>query len=119
MLFSERMGITSPKSVIQLASMDDDLRNGLWNSFCNFYIYKISGDFPIGTLLNVSRYSNEHSEQIAMDRLLNSLWENLLKKPFDEIRHSNWITIRNQLKEIFFNYAWYEVYNILEYVVCN
>ncbi|MBE9594508.1 MAG: hypothetical protein IMF19_13640, partial [Proteobacteria bacterium] len=31
MLFSQRKGITPVKSVLQTDSMDEDLRNGLWN----------------------------------------------------------------------------------------
>src|ERR1700688_3763544 len=31
--FSERTGVKPPKTVLQLDSMDDDLRNGLWNAF--------------------------------------------------------------------------------------
>jgi hypothetical protein len=115
MLFSERQGITPPKSVIQINSMDDDLRNGLWNSFCLFYLHKIPGDFGIGSLLNVTRFDNAHSEHVAMDRLVNSLWENLFKKPYDEIRYQPWHKIRNQLRETFFSSEWYEVYNFLEF----
>jgi hypothetical protein len=45
MLFSERIGITSPKSLIQKDFMDDDLRNGLWNSFYDSYVDKIQMHF--------------------------------------------------------------------------
>lgn len=36
--FSERFGFKAPKEEFQVDSMDDDLRNSLWNEFTlNFY----------------------------------------------------------------------------------
>ena len=42
MRFSQRMGITSIRSIIQVDSMDDALRNGLWNCVIERYLYPIS-----------------------------------------------------------------------------
>jgi len=36
--FSDREGITKPKVEIQIASMDKDLRNCLWNAIYQFYL---------------------------------------------------------------------------------
>jgi hypothetical protein len=35
--FSERAGITKPKTLIQVASMDVNLRNSLWNMLEEYY----------------------------------------------------------------------------------
>ena len=37
MLFSQKHGYKPVKSVIQLTSIDDDLRNGLWNALDVYY----------------------------------------------------------------------------------
>jgi hypothetical protein len=36
-LFSQRKGIKPVKSVMQVDSMDSELRNGLWNALIIFY----------------------------------------------------------------------------------
>ena len=41
MKFSERIGIT-PSKAIQLKSMDDDLRNGLWNVVFEYFLEDIA-----------------------------------------------------------------------------
>ena len=35
--FSDRIGITKPRDSIQIESMDDALKNGLWNILCKYY----------------------------------------------------------------------------------
>jgi hypothetical protein len=42
----ERLGITPPERLIQLKSMDEALRNGLWNSLYLFYFDKVKVAFP-------------------------------------------------------------------------
>jgi len=37
MQFSERLGFKQPKGIIQIDSMDDELRNSLWNALSIFY----------------------------------------------------------------------------------
>jgi hypothetical protein len=32
--FSDRIGITQPRTILQVEAMDDELRNGLWQA-CN------------------------------------------------------------------------------------
>jgi len=36
-LFPQRKGIKPGKNVVQVDSMDDELRNGLWNGLTAFY----------------------------------------------------------------------------------
>jgi hypothetical protein len=43
-LFSQRKGLKPVKSVMQVDSMDDDLRNGLWNALVLHYLN------PLGSL---------------------------------------------------------------------
>jgi hypothetical protein len=43
-LFSQRKGLKPVKSVMQVDSMDDDLRNGLWNALTVYYWSKVESD---------------------------------------------------------------------------
>jgi hypothetical protein len=111
----KRLGITPPKRVIQLSSMDEALRNGLWNNLYLFYFDKFRGTFAIGELINSN--DKQYSEAIALDRLVKSLWIDFFKKPYDNIRHNDWIKIRSIIRSIFFEYEWHDVYIFLEYIV--
>ncbi|MCT4573050.1 hypothetical protein N3930_38350, partial [Bacillus thuringiensis] len=46
MRFSERMGFTPVKELIQVDSMDDDLRVGLWNTFNSVIIDSYTARVP-------------------------------------------------------------------------
>jgi hypothetical protein len=98
MLFSQRNGITPVKSVLQTDSMDDDLRNGLWNVLFSFYW----------------RYSEEW-ESGNIDTIFKSLWHSYFKWPLDTLLDKRLKTIR----EYFFNSEWYEVYDFIEFVAQN
>ncbi len=101
MLFSERMGITSPKSMIQLDSMDEALKNSLWNNLCLFYFDKIRAGFSIGQMVDMDRTSGQYVEEIAIARFVKSLWLNFFKKPFDVIREKRWSAIRDGIRSYF------------------
>ena len=45
MSFSDRIGITKPKSVLQIETMDDELRNGLWQACSESYFNNQDGDY--------------------------------------------------------------------------
>ncbi|WP_414709878.1 AbiJ-NTD4 domain-containing protein [Puia sp.] len=71
--FSERIGKREPRSAIQLSSMDDKLRNSLWNVL-NFYIFE-----PL---------LKEDSQTLTYSRfkdLFQSIWFNFFKEPIDQI----------------------------------
>ena len=63
--FSQRKGIKPIKSIIQIDSMDDDLRNSLWNALQVFYW---AGD-PYRV-----------AEQPWLELLLHFLWTDFFKK---------------------------------------
>lgn len=52
-LFSQREGIKPVKSVIQVDTMDKDLRNGLWNALTMFYWEQVKEEYiPINKKIN-------------------------------------------------------------------
>lgn len=100
MKFSERNGIVKAKESIQIDYMDDDLRNGLWNSFQMFYLDQIDAEWI------------NHTEYYDFFR---SLWHNFYKEPLDTL--DNWYeSTRQVVKKSFFSASWYEVYDFIEYI---
>ena len=72
-LFSQRKGIKPVKSVIQVDSMDTELRNGLWNALTIFYWDQIEAPY-----LWISNY-----KKIGI--LFEKLWHSYFKKTIDTL----------------------------------
>lgn len=94
--FSERIGAKSMPRQIQIESMDDALRNTLWNAF-------------------LDRFSEEHGDSA---RIANTLAQYLFKIPTDEVPESE-RNARHWFRERFFKAEWYDVYDMVEFVVHN
>lgn len=103
-LFSQRKGLKPVKSVIQIDSMDSDLRNGLWNSLVIFYWDQVKGDW-------LPNYTN-------VNLLLKILWLDYFKKPIDTIKNY-WEYTYEEIRKYFFNCPWYEVYDFIEFIANN
>jgi len=102
MKFSERMGYTKPKEVIQYEYIDKDLQNGLWNILISFYI--------------PSKYSNYYFSQIPQQYtdLYKSIWIHSLKNRLDEFPSLQSL-FKKHIESIFYgNTNWYELYDLLE-----
>ncbi len=99
MRFSQRMGITAVSKVIQRESMDDDLRNTLW-SLVKIYF------------LDENQYLSHFTT------FMKDTWFSYLKLPIDTLSDDpeNFV---EKIREYFFHVDWYEVYNLLEFVVSN
>lgn len=104
-LFSERMGYTEPRTVIQTESMDDHLRTALWNLFYStFLIPFLKEDFyPRG-------------EEFGRTFIL--IWTNLFRGKLDEAPKFASICA-DSLKEVFFGIKWFQVYDFLEFIIKN
>lgn len=107
-LFSEREGYRPVKSVVQFESMDDDLRNRLWNNLDRFYWRSVKTD---------SYYRFEKLDP-EMSTLVRRLWHDLFKKPVDTINDS-WQTVRANLRDYYFGCRWNEAYDFIEFVAGN
>jgi hypothetical protein len=100
MTFSDRQGITKPKHVLQADSIDDDLRNGLWEACCEFYIRDF--DRTGGAVGPIFR------------AILKELYVDHFKITSDNIEYLASSEIIKQ-KELFFGCNWYDVYNYVEF----
>ncbi len=90
--FSERIGILSQPDTIQMDGMSEALRNSLWNLLLKFYDYK------------------------QVRKLYLFLTEHFFKKPIDEVPFEGGKCSR-LLKSAFFKMEWYEVYDLIEFIV--
>ena len=93
--FSERYGYTQPKQ-IQRESMDEDLRNSLWNMFIKEFQYEL-------------------------ENFTDLTWRVFLKKPADELpKTGNWTSNKHidvkLLKKILLDYEWYKVLDFLQFI---
>lgn len=105
MKFSDRIGITQVKNTIQLESMDVDLRNGLWNCLKLGFIDRMDNTYDVVKLSPLKGFIGE-------------LWFSYFKEPVDNIPYSI-SRVQEIIKERFFKYQWYEVYNFIEFVIEN
>lgn len=102
-LFSQRKGLKSVSEIIQLDSMNSDLRNSLWNA------------------LDVSLWSSrgylwtQHGSP-GIEPLSKELWFNYFKQPIDSRPDRN-NKILEEIRNYFFGCEWFEVYDFLEFVI--
>ena len=93
--FSERFGFKAPKEEFQVDSMDDDLRNSLWNEVTlNFY---------------------EPDKEFFL-RLARVLWAKFFKYRLDELSVRLLYQTYNRIKSEFFKLDWDEVYDFIEFI---
>jgi hypothetical protein len=103
--FSERIGVKPPKTVLQLNSMDDDLRNGLWN-VCMTPV--LENGLPRSGFLE--------STPPAVAAFITRLWVEGLGQPFDEIPLTTRDTI-TKIRNRCFKAGWAGMYDFVEFVV--
>jgi hypothetical protein len=91
--FSQRIGVKPIKAVLQLDSMDDDLRNGLWNRFT----------------VHVERL-----EAVGRKKFFRRLWLWHYKQPIDQMPDYSGDRM-TELRERYFRWNWSEVYDFIEF----
>jgi hypothetical protein len=101
--FSERTGLKAVKSVLQKDSMDDALRNRLWN---------IVTTSLWNQLLTRDWYGSEG------DEFFQRLWHFHYGQPMDE-RPDNLHDAVFDVRKRYFKWAWNEVYDFIEFVALN
>lgn len=105
-LFSQRRGLKPIKEVIQLDSMDADLRNGLWDALTLHY-------WPSGSS-QVYRLPDDQNLLSQCQRL----WHRYFKIPMDTIPRM-WSDAYSGIRGYFFDCEWYEVYDFVEFIANN
>jgi hypothetical protein len=94
MRFSERQGFKNYNDFIQTESMNESLRNSIWNTILTTYY-----NAHIENCVNIIAY---HFRKTALDEL-----------PNDDYDKRDW------LKKYFYDLNWYEVYDLIEFLVSN
>jgi len=100
MRFSERAGLKPTKNIIQMDSMDDDLKNSLWN-ILDIFFWKNNKD---------SQYLYGTTEELLKD-----LWLNLFKWPLDTL-NLRWSNTYQKIRDLYFDFKWWEVYDFIEFI---
>ena len=110
MRFSERYGYKPVRKAFQIESMDDGLRNGLWNILLLLCWGDVVSDSYGASLRDDG---NE-----GLKKLCDRLWYRYFKRPLDEL-DNDWRKVFSHLREYFFSCNWYEVYDFIEFVAQN
>src|SRR5438876_12068978 len=86
MLFSQRKGLKPIKSIIQVDSLDKDLRNGLW------------------TAVTIWQRGLQETHPEQFQSLMAKFWLSYYKEPLDTLRDGNYVF--HQLRNEFFDGEW-------------
>ena len=105
--FSQRHGYKPIKDVIQIESIDQDLRTGLWNAI-DFFYWHIGKPYEL--------MSSSYNEELSV--LFDLLWLDYFKQPLDTIPERPYIA-EKQIRDYFFDCRWSEVYDIVEFIANN
>ena len=103
MRFSQRQGHKPVKQAIQSESMDDALKNSLWNALQTVIWDSHQSSTP---------YS--YTKHSSLYEILKLYWRDYFKSPTDEIPKSFPDAIR-EVRSYFFGCPWYEVYDFIEF----
>jgi len=96
------------RTQIQLESMDESLRNNLWDALCLFYWNDVY-DMPGASWLSYHK---------DMRTLFHALWHRHFAKPLDTLS-SSWSQTYHEMREYFFQCSWNEAYDFVEFVAAN
>ena len=113
MSFSERYGYKPVREIIQIDSMDDHIRNGLW-SLLKVYCWDDARESS-GIYRHTFITDNINTNLYHLSR---KLWFNYFKRPLDNL-DKDWSKVLSQLRDYFFKSEWFEVYDFLEFVANN
>ena len=94
--FSERKGLKKIRTEIQVDSLDETLRNLLWNVLRKYYWKRPVDHYPF----------------------LEVLWNSYFKRPTDRLK-GRWKEDYSQINDYFFSCEWFEVYDFIEFMANN
>ena len=104
--FSERHGLKPRRQALQVGSMDESLRVGLWNVLFQVYLNELFGG--VALLLR----------HLSIGDLVTNLWSRHLKKPLDTLPMDLY-RLFTILREYYFGAPWNEVYDFIEFFARN
>jgi len=109
--FSEREGYKTTKDKIQIESIDDDLRNSLWNLLSKYYF-----TFTTSPQILDQIYLRRVDKEVRL--LFEFIWIEYFKKTIDEM--ATFLgEIYEEIKEYYFRCEWFEVYDFIEFIANN
>lgn len=108
MRFSQRMGIKPVRTQLQIKSMDEPLRNGLWNSF---QLVVLDTFKP----LTASQYRRDMLRGSNRMVFFGNVWIHFLKLPLDNLANS-FKDAYARIREMFFAWDWDKVYDFIDFV---
>lgn len=101
-LFSQRIGITPIRTILQIDSLDENLRNGIWNLIFDTYLSNMRTSI----------------ERIDRNKMIihQQIWCGFYKDRLDEMPHfaSDYY---KTIKRKFYSSEWYEVYDLVQFLV--
>ena len=101
--FSQRMGLRDVRSVIQKDSMDDPLRNRLWD---------VVRTFIAGSEIELRYTTDELRSNYRM------IWQDFWERPADEV--PDWTSSADsELRRWYFRAEWHDVYDLVEFLIGN
>jgi hypothetical protein len=103
MKFSQRIGKISTVKQLQIDSVDEDLKNGLWNGV------KI---YALDKLEKYNLYGNGDNQ---FKIFCSIMWHHLYKLPIDTIPEHH-TSSEKFIRDSFFNGEWFDVYDHLEFI---
>jgi hypothetical protein len=101
MRFSDRIGITESKDILQVDSIDRDLLNCLWEA-C--------------TECHLKRYNNNFDQDTTIKFLLKNIYVDFFKKSSDNVP-GTFKENMSILRKWFFSANWWDVYNFIEFLI--
>jgi len=101
--FSQRMGIVDIKSAIQIDSMDDDLKIGLWNVLYDHIFSRVR--------TGIHNFISTEGQHYIY---LKSIWQYFFKQPLNNMPslRSSFI---DKVEKYYFKVPWYNVYDFIEF----
>lgn len=103
--FSQRKGLVPVSQIIQIDSMNESLRNSIWNVL----------DLKLWSYPNFAIARAGQTER--METFSRRLWDNFFKLPADT-RPPKYKRV-NAIRTFFFEAEWYRVYDFLEFVIAE
>lgn len=101
--FSERMGIKPVREILQTDSMDDELRNRLWNALdINYWNY-----------FGIPPYDEDN-----VDIFFILIWDRYFKRPIDTLPKYNSGRVA-ALRSYFLSCEWNHVYDFIQFIITD
>ncbi|WP_116886892.1 AbiJ-NTD4 domain-containing protein [Pseudomonas syringae] len=105
--FSQRMGLAPAAKDTQIESIDNDLKNSLWNVLTDHYWSEY--DHPIRQYLGLVEGSN-------MENLTNAIYRDFHKILIDA-KPQYWVDLITAIKTHYFSMSWHRTYSFIEFIV--